>query len=81
MGWWQRREECRHSGFLSYPISMVLSTISVWNYSRKRNEINQWNYLWNKENEIVSTAAGTVKQVVVNKGQTVNNQDTIIIVG
>jgi biotin carboxyl carrier protein len=33
------------------------------------------------ENEIVATCAGTVKQVVVNKGQTVNNQDTIIIVG
>ena len=33
------------------------------------------------ENEIVSTVSGTVQQVVVNKGQSVNNQDTIIIVG
>ena len=33
------------------------------------------------ENEIVATCAGTVKQVVVNKGHSVNNQDTRIIVG
>ena len=28
-----------------------------------------------------STVSGTVKQVVVSKGQSVNNQDAIIIVG
>ena len=33
------------------------------------------------ENEVVSTADGTVKQVLVNKGQAVTNQQVLIIVG
>ena len=33
------------------------------------------------ENEVVSTAEGTVKQVLVNKGQAVTNQQVLIIVG
>ena len=33
------------------------------------------------ENEVVSTAEGTVKQVLVNKGQAVTNQQVLVIVG
>ena len=33
------------------------------------------------ENEVVSTADGTVKQVLVNKGQAVTNQQVLVIVG
>ena len=33
------------------------------------------------ENEIVANADGVVKQVLVSKGQTVNNQQTILIIG
>ena len=33
------------------------------------------------ENEVVSTADGTVKQVLVNKGQAVTNQQALVIVG
>ena len=33
------------------------------------------------ENEVVSTADGTVKQVLVSKGQAVTNQQVLIIVG
>lgn len=33
------------------------------------------------ENEVVSTANGTVKQVLVSKGQAVTNQQVLIIVG
>ena len=33
------------------------------------------------ENEIVANSDGVVKQVAVTKGQTVNNQDTIIVIG
>ena len=33
------------------------------------------------ENEVVATASGTVKQVLVNKGTAVTNQQAIIIVG
>jgi len=33
------------------------------------------------ENEVVATADGVVKQVLVNKGQAVGNQEGIIIVG
>ena len=33
------------------------------------------------ENEVVSTANGTVKQVLVSKGQAVTNQQVLVIVG
>lgn len=33
------------------------------------------------ENEVVSTADGVVKQVLVNKGQAVTNQQVLVIVG
>ena len=33
------------------------------------------------ENEVVSTADGTVKQVLVQKGQAVTNQQALVIVG
>ena len=33
------------------------------------------------ENEVVATASGVVKQVLVSKGQNVANQEAIIIVG
>jgi len=33
------------------------------------------------ENEIVANADGVVKQVLVSKGQTVNNQQTLLIIG
>ena len=33
------------------------------------------------ENEVVATASGTVKQVLVSKGTAVTNQQAIIIVG
>ena len=33
------------------------------------------------ENEVVSTAEGTVKQVLVSKGQAVTNQQVLVIVG
>lgn len=33
------------------------------------------------ENEIVASEDGVVKQVLVNKGQTVNSQDSLLIIG
>ena len=33
------------------------------------------------ENEIVATADGVVKQVLVSKGQSVNNQQDLLIIG
>lgn len=33
------------------------------------------------ENEIIANADGVVKQVLVSKGQTVNNQQTLLIIG
>ena len=33
------------------------------------------------ENEIVANADGVVQQVLVSKGQTVNNQQTLLIIG
>lgn len=33
------------------------------------------------ENEIIAAEDGVVKQVLVNKGQTVNSQDTLLIIG
>ena len=33
------------------------------------------------ENEIVATADGTVKQILVSKGQNVNNQQELLIIG
>ncbi len=33
------------------------------------------------ENEIVSPADGIVKQILVNKGQSVNNQEPLVVIG
>ena len=33
------------------------------------------------ENEIVATADGTIKQILVTKGQTVNSQQVLLIIG
>ena len=77
--------ELKPVGDLVYPVSQHIgapaSPIVAVGDKVKKGQVIAILEAMKLENEVVSTADGTVKQVLVNKGQAVTNQQVLVIVG